>query len=138
MKVKICGLKTLEHVEVAVAHGADYLGFVFAESRRQVSSTQVKKITKTVPKNIKKVGVFVTPTVAEVEAVIQQAALDFVQIHGVHTFEDNYSVPVIQAVTVEKNNYNRYRLTIYYLMLHLKSMAVEMVKCLIGINWIGV
>lgn len=101
MKVKICGLKTLEHVEVAVAYGADYLGFVFAESKRQVSPKQVKTITKNVPKNIKKVGVFVAPSVEEVEAIIRQAGLDIVQIHGVQTLE-NYSVPMIQAVTVTK------------------------------------
>lgn len=100
MKVKICGLKTVEHVAVSVAHGADYLGFVFAESKRQVSPAQVKKITKNVPKNIKKVGVFVTPELADVENIIQQSELDLVQIHGVHTVE-NYSVPVIQAVTAE-------------------------------------
>ncbi|MTD40164.1 phosphoribosylanthranilate isomerase [Erwinia sp. CPCC 100877] len=103
MKVKICGLKTVEQVTAAVAYGADYLGFVFAESKRQVTPEQVRKITAHVPKNIKKVGVFVSPEQAEVERIIELAGLDLVQLHGkVKAIE--YSVPWIQALSVGQKN----------------------------------
>ncbi|MXI72328.1 N-(5'-phosphoribosyl)anthranilate isomerase, partial [Mycobacterium tuberculosis] len=39
-KVKICGLSTKEAVETAVSEGADYIGFVFAPSKRQVTLDQ--------------------------------------------------------------------------------------------------
>jgi len=100
MKVKICGLKTEEHVNTAVAHGAEYLGFVFAESKRQISPEKVKEITKAVPKRVKKVGVFVSPSRSEVEWIVRQAGLDMVQIHGLLKAE-TFSVPLIRAIPVE-------------------------------------
>ncbi|ALS02174.1 N-(5'-phosphoribosyl)anthranilate isomerase [Enterococcus silesiacus] len=101
MKVKICGLKTKEHVDLAVNFGADYLGFVFAESKRQITPEKAKEITRNVPKEVKKVGVFVSPSYAEVETVIQQANLDIVQIHGI-LMTEKLSVPVIRAIPVNK------------------------------------
>lgn len=100
MKVKICGLKTEEHVDTAVMHGVDYLGFVFAKSKRQITPEKVKEITKHVPKEVKKVGVFVSPTLAEVEETIQQADLDMVQIHG-SLLAEHFSVPLIRAISVD-------------------------------------
>lgn len=100
MKVKICGLKTQEQVEKAVENNADYLGFVFAESKRRVTPKQVAEITKNVPKNIKKVGVFVAPTLDNLEKIVQEAKLDMVQIHGEKSFE-KCSVPIIRAVPVD-------------------------------------
>ena len=47
-KVKICGLSTVEAVETAVLAGADYIGFVFAESKRQVSQEQAHELAKLV------------------------------------------------------------------------------------------
>lgn len=100
--IKICGLSTTEAVETAVQGGADYLGFVFAKSPRQVTAEQVKKITATVPAAIKKVGVFVSPSRDEVEETIQAAGLDLVQIHG-ELLTEAVSVPIIRAVSIRKS-----------------------------------
>ncbi|MGM0216911.1 phosphoribosylanthranilate isomerase [Enterococcus sp. AZ109] len=100
-KIKICGLSTTEAVETAVKSGADYLGFVFAKSPRQVTANQAREITKTIPETVKKVGVFVSPTPQEVEAVIKVAGLDFVQVHG-EPLTKTVSVPIIQAVSIRK------------------------------------
>ncbi|MDA9471277.1 phosphoribosylanthranilate isomerase [Enterococcus sp. 5H] len=100
MKVKICGLKTKEHVDTAVRHGADYLGFVFAESKRQVTPEKVREITASVPKQVKKVGVFVSPNKSDVEAIIQSVGLDVVQIHG-ELKATQFSVPLIRAIAVD-------------------------------------
>lgn len=99
--IKICGLSTTEAVETAVQGGADYLGFVFAKSPRQVTAEQVKKITANVPAAIKKVGVFVSPSRDEVEKTIQAAGLDLVQIHG-EPLTEAVSVPIIRAVSIRK------------------------------------
>lgn len=101
-KIKICGLSTIEAVETAVKSGADYLGFVFAESPRQVTPEQVRAITENVTDAVKKVGVFVSPTSQEVEAVIAAAGLDFVQVHG-EPLTEKVSVPIIRAVSIRKS-----------------------------------
>ena len=99
-KVKICGLSTVEAVETAVLAGADYIGFVFAESKRQVSLEQAHELAKLVTGKTKIVGVFVSPSLEELEQAIGQVPLDIVQIHG--TFDEvlipKISVPVIRAI----------------------------------------
>ena len=99
-KVKICGLSTVEAVETAVLAGADYIGFVFAESKRQVSLEQAHELAKRVTGKTKIVGVFVSPSLEDLEQAIGQIPLDIVQIHG--TFDEALipmiSVPVIRAI----------------------------------------
>ena len=99
-KVKICGLSTVEAVETAVLAGADYVGFVFAESKRQVSLEQAQELAKRVTGKTKIVGVFVSPSLEDLEQAIGQVPLDMVQIHG--TFDEVLipliSVPVIRAI----------------------------------------
>ena len=99
-KVKICGLSTVEAVETAVLAGADYIGFVFAESKRQVSLEQAQELAKRVTGKTKIVGVFVSPSLEDLEQAIGQVSLDMVQIHG--TFDEALipliSVPVIRAI----------------------------------------
>lgn len=99
-KVKICGLSTVEAVETAVLAGADYIGFVFAASKRQVSLEQAQELAKRVTGKTKIVGVFVSPSLEDLEQSIGQVPLDMVQIHG--TFDEALmpmiSVPVIRAI----------------------------------------
>lgn len=52
--VKICGLKTAEHVEAAVKAGADFVGFVFAPSKRRVSIEEAALLAKHIPAHIKR------------------------------------------------------------------------------------
>lgn len=99
-KVKICGLSTVEAVETAVLAGADYIGFVFAASKRQVSLEQAQELAKRVTGKTKIVGVFVSPSLEDLELAIGRVPLDMVQIHG--TFDEALipliSVPIIRAI----------------------------------------
>ena len=81
-KVKICGLSTKEAVEVAVSAGADYIGFVFAPSKRQVNLEQAAELAEIIPTYVKKVGVFVSPSREELLEAIEKVGLDLVQVHG--------------------------------------------------------
>jgi phosphoribosylanthranilate isomerase len=103
-KVKICGLSTKEAVEVAVNSGADYIGFVFAKSKRQVGIKQASHLAQFIPKTVQKVGVFVSPTLMELQEAIVKVPLDLVQIHGEFSDEDfeKLDVPSIRAIPVEK------------------------------------
>ena len=102
-KVKICGLSTASAVETACQTGADYIGFVFAESRRRVSLEQAQKLAALVPPAVQKVGVFVSPSLSELRKAISVANLDLVQIHGDFDEELLTQVgrPVIRAYQVK-------------------------------------
>ena len=102
-KVKICGLSNIEAVETAVSAGADYIGFVFAPSKRQVTLEQAAELTKIIPTNVKKVGVFVSPSRAELLEAVDKVGLDFVQVHGqvVDKLFENLPCGSIQAVQVD-------------------------------------
>ena len=101
-KVKICGLKEKEHVKAAVEAGADAIGFVFAASKREVSIEQARELAKEVPPGVLKIGVFVNPTIQEIETAVREVPLDFVQYHGNETpeFIQTNSFPSIKALSV--------------------------------------
>ena len=82
MWVKICGTTSLEDALLAIDAGADALGFVFAPSPRQVSAAQVAAITRHLPPEVQRFGVFVRPSLDEVFAAVQEAGLTGVQLHG--------------------------------------------------------
>ena len=106
-KVKICGLSTKGAVEAAVSAGADYIGFVFAPSKRQVTVEQVIELAKFIPSHIQKVGVFVSPSRAELLEAVDKVGLDFVQVHGQvadDLFED-LPCASIQAVQVDEGGH---------------------------------
>ena len=102
-KVKICGLSTKEAVKTAVSAGADYIGFVFAPSKRQVTVEQATELAKFIPSHIQKVGVFVSPSRAELLEAVDKVGLDFVQVHGqvADDLFENLSCGSIQAVQVD-------------------------------------
>jgi len=60
--VKICGLRDMIAVTVAVDAGADAIGFVFADSVRRVSARHAAAISARVPRRIKRVAVMLHPT----------------------------------------------------------------------------
>ena len=79
MFVKICGLRTREHVDVAIAAGADAVGFVFAESVRRIDPAAASAITGSVPDNVRKVAVMLHPTNDEWQHVLAGFEPDVLQ-----------------------------------------------------------
>ncbi|WP_049497553.1 phosphoribosylanthranilate isomerase [Streptococcus pseudopneumoniae] len=106
-KVKICGLSNIEAVETAVSAGADYIGFVFAPSKRQVTLEQAAELAKFIPSHIQKVGVFVSPSRADLLEAIEKVGLDLVQVHGqvVDKLFENLPCGSIQAVQVDERGH---------------------------------
>ena len=106
-KVKICGLSTKEAVKTAVSAGADYIGFVFAPSKRQVTVEQAIELAKFIPSHIQKVGVFVSPSRADLLEAIEKVGLDLVQVHGqvVDKLFENLPCGSIQAVQVDEGGH---------------------------------
>ncbi len=85
VKVKICGLQEEVHVRAAAEAGADYVGLVFAPSRRRVTPRQAARLTSSLrdmPSRPVVVGVFVNETCQQVNAIVEQCGLDMVQLSG--------------------------------------------------------
>ncbi|MGE8207604.1 phosphoribosylanthranilate isomerase [Heyndrickxia sp. NPDC080065] len=102
MKVKICGIKSVEAAMAAVDGGADLIGFVFAESRRRISPTHAKQIADEIPNYVKKVGVFVNETYENIIEISNIVGLDYIQLHGDESpeFAKSLSRPVIKAWSI--------------------------------------
>ncbi len=101
-KVKICGLREQLHVQAAVKAGADAIGFVFAQSKRQLSIEQAQQLAKHVPEGILKIGIFVNPTADELRTAVESVPLDYVQYHGEESpdFIRQQGYPAIKALSV--------------------------------------
>lgn len=82
MFVKICGITNEEDALLSVALGADALGFVFAPSKRQVTPSLVRDITKRLPPEIMTIGVFVNEHPDRVVQIVHESGLDGAQLHG--------------------------------------------------------
>jgi len=80
--VKICGNTTLEDAQLAVELGADALGFIFAESKRRITPAQAAAIISNLPRHAERVGVVYSRDADEIVAIVQEADLTAVQLHG--------------------------------------------------------
>lgn len=83
LSAKICGLRDGDAVAAAVTGGARFVGFVFyPPSPRSVSPEKAGELAREVPAEIFRVGVFVDPDDALLDAVFANLQLDYVQLHG--------------------------------------------------------
>jgi len=87
MFVKICGTTTEEDALLAVAMGADAVGFIFAPSPRQVSPGRVRDIVRRLPPEVLTVGVFRNELPERVVEVVNASGLRGAQLHGRETPE---------------------------------------------------
>ncbi len=85
MFVKICGITNEEDALLAVAMGADAVGFVFAPSPRQIAVSQVRDITRRLPPEVMTLGLFRDEASRRVVEMVNAAGLHGVQLHGHET-----------------------------------------------------
>ena len=85
MFVKICGITNEDDALLAVAMGADAVGFVFAPSSRQVAAQQVYDITRRLPPEILTVGVFKDEHPDRIFDLVAKSGVKAVQLHGSET-----------------------------------------------------
>lgn len=104
VKVKICGLTTIEEVQMLMEEKADFGGVVlfYEKSKRNCSTEQAEKIAKALKQaEIKSVAVMVSPDLSQTEE-IEKAGFDYLQIHGELKEEvlRNGTLPIIRAFNI--------------------------------------
>lgn len=82
MFVKICGITSEEDALLAVAMGADAIGFIFAPSPRQVVPSKVREIIRRLPPEVLTIGVFRDEHPSRVLEILKTARLQGAQLHG--------------------------------------------------------
>lgn len=92
MWVKIEGITTEDDALLAIAMGADALGFVFAPSKRQITVSAAADIAKRLPNDIMTMGVFVDETPEKVVETVHRAGLRGAQLHGHESPEQTWWV----------------------------------------------
>lgn len=82
VKVKICGIMRAEDIEIINKYLPDYIGFVFAESKRQIDFDTAKTLKKLLKVNIPVVGVFVNGNIENILELYRNDIIDIAQLHG--------------------------------------------------------
>lgn len=82
MFVKICGITREADALLAVAMGADAVGFIFAPSKRQIAPSIARDIVRRLPPEILTVGVFRDEAPSRVVDIVNTAGLRAAQLHG--------------------------------------------------------
>ncbi|MDR1939232.1 MAG: phosphoribosylanthranilate isomerase [Clostridiales bacterium] len=106
IKIKICGIFERGDADFINAAKPDFVGFVFARSRRQVSVDFAAELKERISGEIKSVGVFVDADIRGITACYRRGIIDIAQLHGNESGEyiDNLKsegIPVIKAVRAE-------------------------------------
>ena len=114
-KVKMCGISKVDTIPAVVEAKPDYMGLVFAPSKRQVTMEQAKMLVEALYNqckeqnntvSIKTVGVFVNETLDNLVAIAREANLDAVQLHGdedeafIQSLKERTNVEVWKAVQI--------------------------------------
>ena len=103
-RIKICGITRIEDGLVCARNGADAIGLVFyPPSPRHVTASQAAAIAHALPPFVTTVGLFVNPTVEQIEAILKEVRLDVLQFHGDEPAEfcDAFGIPYLKAIRVK-------------------------------------
>lgn len=98
--MKVCGTTSEEDALLAVAMGADAVGFIFAPSPRQVAPAAVRDVVRRLPPEIVTVGVFRDEAPEQVVKVVNGIGLKAAQLHGRETAEQVRWVAERVALTI--------------------------------------
>ena len=105
-KIKICGIRRMEDIEAVNLYQPDFIGFVFAKSRRQIDFFKAEELKAALSQDIKSVGVFVNQDNEYIERLAKENIIDIIQLHGsedentIVYLKEKTGKPIIKAVSV--------------------------------------
>ena len=111
VKIKICGLRRFEDIEMVNKYKPDYIGFVFADSKRKVSHNLASQLKAKLSPDIISVGVFVDAVPDEILKLYEDDVIEIAQLHGSES-EDyikdlkentNNKLKIIKAIEMSEN-----------------------------------
>ena len=109
-KIKICGLKSLEHIETAEKAGAYWYGLIFyKKSSRNISIKNAKYLIERSPKNISPVAIVVDPSLELIKKLID-IGIKTIQLHGsenvafCESVKNKCKLKIIKAISVERSS----------------------------------
>lgn len=94
-------------IEYANRVKPDFVGFIFANTRRKISAAQAKQFREALDAEIPAVGVFVNEDISVITSLVQNGCIDLIQLHGeedadyIRRLREVCDVPVIKAVKVQ-------------------------------------
>ena len=104
VKVKICGIKRADEVQILNKFQVTYAGFIFAKSKRQVTIQDYQGLSANLNPEIKRVGVFVNEPLDQLLKTIDECQLDVVQLHGDESVDYISEIPVEVWKTIPIKN----------------------------------
>jgi len=111
LKVKVCGVKSINHVKACIKGKAKMIGLMFYnKSPRFINLETAKKISNFAKKKIKRVGVIANLNIEEIKEITENVELDYLQFHGDETtdFLKNIKkilkIKIIKALKVSNKN----------------------------------
>lgn len=110
IKVKICGLTRECDIDYANEAMPDYIGFVFAKSKRQIKETEAEKLKRRTAQGIQTVGVFVDEDMGKVVSLVKNGIIDIAQLHGgespsyVRELKERAGCKIIKALHPERGS----------------------------------
>ena len=98
-KIQICGLKRLQDIEYVNELLPDFIGFVFAGTKRRITDEKAKELKVALNPEIKSVGVFVNDTLEHISFLANNNIIDIIQLHG---DEDRKYIADLRKLTDKK------------------------------------
>ncbi|MGN0314731.1 MAG: phosphoribosylanthranilate isomerase [Fusicatenibacter sp.] len=105
-KIKICGLSRLCDIDYVNELKPDYVGFVFAKSRRRITREHAWTLRQKLDPKIQAVGVFVNELAPVVAGYLEAGIIDLAQLHGcedeiyLHSLRQQTGQPIIKAFSI--------------------------------------
>jgi phosphoribosylanthranilate isomerase len=106
-KLKICGIKRVRDIEMVNTINPAFIGFVFAQSKRQIDLPLALSLKAKLNRSIKSVGVFVDEPMENVIKIAKSGAIDLIQLHGEETncyireLKSSVRLQVIKAIKMD-------------------------------------
>ncbi|RYU95974.1 phosphoribosylanthranilate isomerase [Emticicia agri] len=86
MKLKVCGMRDAENIKALAELKPDFIGFIFYDKSPRFAGNQLDvEVVQSIPREIRKVGVFVNATVDYILQSVKKYNLQYVQLHGNET-----------------------------------------------------